>query len=135
VYLFSRKAITAAPGLPEMIIKAHAEAIKRFYDDKAFAIKSYIAYDKQPEADVARIYDLYKNGNIFDRVPYVLAPAIKAIVAQQVDPRIAADLKAFDFHKVVDNRTVEHLVKDGYFEKVFGDEVKAEEQRKAKLAF
>ena len=37
-------------------------------------MKSYIAYDKQPEADVARIYDLYKNGNIFDRVPYVLAP-------------------------------------------------------------
>ena len=89
----------------------------------------------QPEADVARIYDLYKNGNIFDRVPYVLAPAIKAIVAQQVDPRIAADLKAFDFHKVVDNRTIERLVKDGYFEKVFGDEVKSEEQRKAKLAF
>ena len=58
-----------------------------------------------------------------------------AIVAQQVDPRIAAGLKAFDFHKVVDNRTVERLVKEGYFEKLFGDAVKAEEQRKAKLAF
>ena len=77
VYLFARKAITANPKLPELIIKAHAEAIKRFYDDKAFAVKSYIAFDKQPEADVARIYDLYKNGNIFDRVPYVLAPAVK----------------------------------------------------------
>ena len=76
-----------------------------------------------------------KNGNIFDRVPYVLAPAVKAIVAQQVDPRIAADLKAFDFKKVVDNSTVERLVKDGYFEKLFGDEIKAEEQRKAKIAF
>ncbi len=135
VYLFSRKAITASPKLPEALIKAHAEAIKRFYDDKAFAVKSYIAFDKQPEADVARIYDLYKNGNIFDRVPYVLAPAIKAIVAQQVDPRIAADFKAFDFHKVVDNGTVSRLVKEGYFEQLFGAEVKAEEQRKAKLAF
>ena len=76
-----------------------------------------------------------KNGNIFDRVPYVLAPAIKAIVTQQVDPRIAADLKAFDFHKVVDNSTVARLVKEGYFEQLFGAEVKAEEQRKAKLAF
>ena len=123
------------PKLAESIIKAHAEAIKRFYDDKAFAVKSYIAFDKQPEADVARIYDLYKNGNIFDRVPYVLAPAIKSIVAQQVDPRIAADLKAFDFHKVVDNSTVERLVKEGYFEQLFGADVKAEEQRKAKLAF
>src|SRR4051812_1368187 len=134
VYLFSRKATTASPKLGEAIIKAHAEAIKRFYDDKAFAVKSYIAFDKQPEADVARIYDLYKNGNIFDRVPYVLAPAIKSIVAQQVDPRIAADLKAFDFHKVVDNSTVGRLVKEGYFDQLFGAEVKAEAQRKAKIA-
>ena len=105
------------------------------YDDKAFAVKSYIAFDKQPEADVARIYDLYKTGNIFDRVPYVLAPAIKSIVAQQVDPRIAADLKAFDFHKIVDNGTVGRLVKEGYFEQLFGADVNAEEQRKAKIAF
>jgi ABC-type nitrate/sulfonate/bicarbonate transport system substrate-binding protein len=135
VYLFSRKAVTANPKLGELVVKAHAEAIKRFYDDKAFAVKSYIAYDKQPEADVARIYDLYKNGNIFDRVPYVLAPAIKAIVAQQVDQRIAADMKAFDFHKVVDNSAIERLVKEGFFEKLFGPDVKAEEQRKATLAF
>ena len=66
-----KSAIAANPRLPEQIIKAHAEAIKRFYDDKAFAVKTYIAYDKQPEADVARIYDLYAKGNIFDRVPYV----------------------------------------------------------------
>ena len=39
------------------IIKAQAEAIKRFYDDKAFAVKAYIAYDKQDPADVERIYD------------------------------------------------------------------------------
>jgi ABC-type nitrate/sulfonate/bicarbonate transport system substrate-binding protein len=135
VYLFSRKAVTANPKLPELLIKAHAEAIKRFYDDKAFAIKSYIAYDKQPEADVARIYDLYKNGNIFDRVPYVLAPAIKSIVAQQADARIAADLKAFDFHKVVDNSVVDRLVTEGYFDKLFGGDIKAEEQRRKKLAF
>jgi hypothetical protein len=52
-----------------------------------------------------------------------------------VDPRIAADLKAFDFHKIVDNSTVARLVKDGYFEQLFGADVKAEEQRKAKIAF
>ena len=28
--------------LPELIIKAQAEAIKRFYEDKAFAVKAYI---------------------------------------------------------------------------------------------
>jgi len=36
---------------------------------------------------------------------------------------------------VVDNSTVARLVKEGFFEKLFGADVKAEEQRKAKLAF
>ena len=135
VYLFSKSAVTASPKLSEQIIKAHAEAIKRFYDDKAFAVKTYIGFDKQPEADVSRIYDYYKNGNIFDRIPFVLDPAVKAIVAQQVDPRLSADLKAFDFKKVIDNSVVARLVKEGYFQSVFGPGVKAEEQRKAALAF
>ena len=134
-YLFAKSALTANPKLGEQIIKAHAEAIKRFYDDKAFAVKTYIAFDKQPEADVARIYDLYQKGNIFDRVPYVLAPAVKAIITQQVDQRIAGDLKAYDFKKVIDNGTVARLVKEGYFEQLFGAGIKAEEQRKASIAF
>ena len=135
VYLFSKSAVSANAKLPEQIIKAHAEAIKRFYDDKAFAIKTYIAYDKQPEADVSRIYDAYKNGNIFDRVPFVLDDAVKAIIAQQVDPRLSADLKAFDYKKVIDNSVVARLVKEGYFQSVFGPGVKAEEQRRSALAF
>jgi ABC-type nitrate/sulfonate/bicarbonate transport system substrate-binding protein len=135
VYLFSRKATTDNPKLAESIIKAHAEAIKRFYDDKPFAVKAYIAFDKQPEADVSRIYDLYKKGDIFERVPYVMAGAVKATLAQQVDPRISADLKGFDFHKVVDNGVIDRLVKEGFFQQVFGPGVKAEEQSKAKLAF
>jgi ABC-type nitrate/sulfonate/bicarbonate transport system substrate-binding protein len=135
VYMFSKKAIAANPKLAESVIKAHAEAIKRFYDDKAFAIKAYQAFDKQPDADVSRIYDIYRNGNIFERVPYVLDAAVKSIVSQQVDPRLAADLKAYDFHKVIDNSVVARLVKEGFFEKLFGDSIKAEEQSKAKLAF
>src|SRR5262250_1847681 len=46
VYLFTRKTVSANPKLPEAIIKAHAEAIKRFYDDKAFAVKAYASNDK-----------------------------------------------------------------------------------------
>jgi ABC-type nitrate/sulfonate/bicarbonate transport system substrate-binding protein len=135
VYLFARKATTDNPKLAESIIKAHAEAIKRFYDDKAFAVKAYVAFDKQPEADVSRIYDLYNKGNIFERVPYVMAGAVKATLSQQVDQRIAADLKGFDFHKVVDNSVIDRLVKEGFFQQVFGPGVKAEEQSKATLAF
>ena len=135
VYMFSKKAIADNPKLAEQIIKAHAEAIKRFYDDKAFAIKAYQAFDKQPDADVARIYDLYRNGNIFERVPYVLDAAVKSIISQQVDQRIGNDLKSYDFHKVIDNSVIDRLVKEGFFEKLFGAGIKAEEQRKAKLAF
>ena len=134
-YMFSKKAIADSPRLPEQIIKAHAEAIQRFYSDKAFAVKAYIAYDRQPDADVARIYDLYQKGQIFDRIPYVMAPAVKAITEQQVDVRLARDLQSFDFKRVVDNSVVERLVKEGFFQKLFGAAVKAEEDRKAKLAF
>ena len=49
--------------MPELIIKAQAEAIKRFYDDKAFAVKAYIAYDKQDPADIGRIYDMIAKAN------------------------------------------------------------------------
>jgi ABC-type nitrate/sulfonate/bicarbonate transport system substrate-binding protein len=135
VYLFSRRAVTGNPKLPELIARAHAEAIKRFYDDKAFAVKTYIAYDRQPEADVARIYDLYQKGNIFERVPYVLGDAVRAIVAQQVDPRLAKDLKSFDFRRVVDNSAIDRLVKEGFFQQLFGAGIRAEEQKKASLAF
>jgi hypothetical protein len=35
----------------------------------------------------------------------------------------------------VDNSVVDRLVKEGFFQQVFGPGVKAEEQSKAKLAF
>ena len=39
-FLMKKTTIAASPRLPEQLIKAHAEAIKRFYDDKAFAVKA-----------------------------------------------------------------------------------------------
>lgn len=133
-YLLRKSRVKSDPGLPEKLIQAQAEAIKRFYDDEDFAVKAYEAYDKQPEADVRRIYDRYKQGNLFERVPYVLAGAVKSVIAQQSDERIAAQMKAFDFRTVVDNGTVDYLVRQGFFEKLFGPGIKAEETRKEKLA-
>ena len=52
-----------------------------------------------------------------------------------MDPRLAKDLKSFDFKRVIDNSVVERLVREGFFQKLFGAGVKAEEDRKAKLAF
>ena len=134
VYLFTRKTVVANPKLPEAIIKAQTEAIKRFYDDKAFAVKAYIAYDKQNQADVERIYDMLAKSNQLERVPYVVGPAVKSIM-DQANSESATQLKDFDPHKVVDNSLVDRLVKEGFFEKTFGPGIKSEQDRKSKVAF
>ena len=136
----------AAPATPaeERVELAEQKAAQAFqaYQEERFseAVALYIdAYNAAPSADilynVARIYDLYAKGNIFDRVPYVMDGAVKAIIAQQVDPRLSADLKAYDFHKVIDNGAVARLVKEGYFQSLFGPGIKAEESRKAGQAY
>jgi ABC-type nitrate/sulfonate/bicarbonate transport system substrate-binding protein len=134
-YLMKKTTVAANPKLPELFIKAHAEAIKRFYEDKKFAVDAYLAYDKQSPADVERFYDIYKKANLFDRVPYVLAGAVQSVIDQQSDPQLITLMKGYDYRKVVDNSVVDRLVKEGFFEKLFGPGVKAEEARKAKLAF
>lgn len=134
-YLTTRKTIASNPRFPEQLIKAHAEAIKRFYDDKAFAVKAYQAYDKQTTADVERFYDGYLKANVLERVPFVVKGAVQAVIDQQSDERLLAQMKAFDFGKVIDNSVVARLVKEGFFQKLFGPGIKAEEDRKGRLAF
>ncbi len=134
VYLFTKKTVAANPKIPELIIKAHAEAIKRFYDDKAFAIKAYLLYDKQQPADMERVYDMLAKTNSLERVPYVLDAPLKSIM-QQANEQAATQIRPFDMKKVVDNSVVDRLVKEGFFEKLFGSSVKAEQDRKAKASF
>jgi ABC-type nitrate/sulfonate/bicarbonate transport system substrate-binding protein len=134
VYLFTKATVAKNPKLPELIIKAHAEAIKRFYDDKAFAIKAYIAYDKQTEADVARIYDTNFKQNLLERIPYVMANAVIAIKKQAI-AQGTTQLQNFDLKAIVDNSAVDRLVKEGFFEKLYGTAIKAEIDRKSKMAF
>jgi ABC-type nitrate/sulfonate/bicarbonate transport system substrate-binding protein len=134
VYLFTKATVAKDPKLPEQLIKAHAEAIKRYYDDKAFAVKAYIAYDKQEAADIERIYDWNTQRNLMERIPYVLANAINAI-KEQADSQTATQIRNFDVSSVVDNSVVDRLVKEGYFEKLFGAGIKAEIDRKSGLAF
>jgi ABC-type nitrate/sulfonate/bicarbonate transport system substrate-binding protein len=134
MYLMKKSTVAANPKLPELLIKAHAEAIKRFYEDQAFAVQAYRVYDPQSREDVERFYEIYKKGNLFERVPYVMTAAFKSVIEQQSDPKMATLMKSVDYRKVVDNGVIERLVKEGYFEKLFGPAVKAEEDRKAKLA-
>jgi len=134
--LMKRSVVVADPNLPVKILEAQAEATKRFYDDKAFAVKTFLNYDKMAiPAEVERVYDLYAKPGAFERVPFVLSAAVKSVIAQQADPQIAATMKYYDFHRVIDNSYVDKLVKDGFFEKTFSASIKAEENRKAKEAF
>jgi ABC-type nitrate/sulfonate/bicarbonate transport system substrate-binding protein len=135
VYLFKKSVVTANPKLPEVLIKAHAEAIKRFYDDKAFAVKAYLVWDKQDQADIERVYDHYAKVNTYERVPYILTPAVEYILNHPSDAQVGAQMKAFNFRSVIDNTIVDRLVKDGFFEQLFGAGIKTEEERKAKLAY
>jgi ABC-type nitrate/sulfonate/bicarbonate transport system substrate-binding protein len=135
VYLFKKSAVAANPKLAEAMIKLHAEAIKRFYDDKAFAISAYLKWDKQDPADQERVYDHYAKVSSYERVPYILAAAVQYVLDHPADQRVGAQMKSFDFHKVIDNSIVDRLVKEGFFEHLFGPGIRAEEERKAKLAF
>ena len=134
-YVFKKSVIAANPKLPELLIKAQAEGIKRYYDDKAMAVKAYAVYDPQTQADVERLYDHDRKSESYERIPYVLAPAVQWIIEHQADPQIGARMKAYDFRKVIDNSVVERLVREHFFENLFGPSIKAEEDRKGKLAF
>jgi ABC-type nitrate/sulfonate/bicarbonate transport system substrate-binding protein len=135
VFLFKKTTVAANPKLPELLIRAHAEAIKRLYEDKAFAIKTYLAYNKEDPADVEKVYDRYTSSNVYERVPYILAPAVQYMIDHPADEQTGAQMKKFDFHSVLDNSIVDRLVKEGFFEQLFGPGIKAEEDRKSKIAF
>jgi ABC-type nitrate/sulfonate/bicarbonate transport system substrate-binding protein len=132
-YLVSK---TSTPELKEALIKAHAEAIKLIYENRDAAIKAYSAFDDKAKAeDMTRIYDLYTKSNGFERVPYVLRDAVQSVLDQQADAQIAQQMRAYDFKQVIDNSIVRRLVDQGFFRELFGDTIKAEEERKAALAY
>ncbi|MBV9508102.1 MAG: ABC transporter substrate-binding protein [Acidobacteriia bacterium] len=135
VYLFKKSLVAANPQLPELLIKVHTEAVKRFYDDKEFALKAYLKFTPEDRADLERVYDRYAKTNTFERVPYLTTAAVQYMISHPVDDQVGARMKNFDFHSVVDNAPVDRLVREGFFEKLFGPGIKAEEDRKAKQAF
>ena len=134
-YTMAKKDL-ADGALAEALIKAHAEAIKKFYEDKPAAIAAYLKYDPEANpADIDRTYDLYAKPQAFERIPYVLTGAVDSVVKQQSDPQLAEQMKGYDWKQVINNSIVDKLVKDGFFVQLFGDSVKAEQDRKGPLAF
>jgi ABC-type nitrate/sulfonate/bicarbonate transport system substrate-binding protein len=135
VYLFRKSTVAANPNLPELLMKAHAEAIKRFYDDKAFSVQAYTKYSPEDPGDVGRVWDRYSATNTMERIPYLSAAAVAYVIDHPPDEETAALMKKFDFRTVADQSPVDRLVREGFFEKLFGPGVKEEEARKAKTAF
>lgn len=135
VYLFKKTAV-ANNDIAERMIKAHAEATQRFYDDKKFAVDVYVKWDpSQTRADIERVWDVYSKMGVYERVPYVLAPAVKYILDHPADAQSAAAMRAYNWRTVIDNSVVDKLAKEGYFEKLFGAGIKAEQEAKRKQAF
>jgi ABC-type nitrate/sulfonate/bicarbonate transport system substrate-binding protein len=130
-YLFRREALTKERSTALAFMKAHAEAIKRFYEDKAYASEIMIKYGGTRNLDDAnRVYDLYKNARVLEPIPYALKGSVEAVVERQ-----SAELKGADLTRIVDNSLVDQLVREKYFEAVFGASIRDEQQRRQALAF
>ena len=134
-YVFKKSVVAANPKLPETLIKVFAEAIKRLYDDKAFALKAYLKFAPEDPGDLEKVYDLYTKSNTYERVPYISTAAVRYMIDHPVDERQGEKLREFNFKSVIDNSTVDRLIREGFFQKLFGPSIKEEEDRKAKLAF
>jgi ABC-type nitrate/sulfonate/bicarbonate transport system substrate-binding protein len=122
------------PDVPERVLRAQAEAIKRFYSDKEFAVAAYRKYDKAvSEADASRVYDSSVRVGIIDRIPLMQRVSADAVI-ERIGNDIPA-LKTFDFSQCIDNRPVRKLISEGFYEKIFGPEIKAEQDKLLKEAF
>jgi ABC-type nitrate/sulfonate/bicarbonate transport system substrate-binding protein len=130
-YLFRREALSKERATALAFIKAHTEAIKRFYDDKTIAAEIMIKYGgaKNTE-DAHRVYDLFKKARVLEPIPYALKASVEAVVERQ-----AQDLKGVDLAKVIDNSLIDQLVNEKYFEAVFGPSIRDEQRRKQAQAF
>lgn len=130
-YLFRREALGKQRTTALAFIKAHAEAIQRFYEDKAYATEIMIKYGGTRNTDDAnRVYELYKNARVLEPIPYVLKGSVEAVVERQ-----RAELKGAELARIIDNGLVDQLVKEKYFEAVFGASIRNEQQRKQAMAF
>lgn len=130
-YLFRRDALTKERPTAIAFIKAHAEAIKRFYDDKSFAAETMIKYGGAGNVeDANRVYDLFRKARVLESIPHALKGSVDAVVERQ-----SRELKGVDLSKTIDNSLVDQLVKEKYFETVFGSSIRDEQLRKQALAF
>jgi len=133
-YLFRRDTALTNRIVAEGFIKALAEAIKRFYDDKSFAMQVMMKYGGAKDMeDAGRVYNLFAKSRMFESIPYVLKGSVEGVIERQRQEQ--PYLKDFDFSKSVDNSLVDQFAREGFFERVFGPAIREEQQKKQALAY
>jgi ABC-type nitrate/sulfonate/bicarbonate transport system substrate-binding protein len=133
-YLFRRETVLNNRMVADGFIKAHAEAIKRFYDDRSLATQVMMKYGGAKDLeDAGRVYQLFASNRMFETIPYILKGSVEGVIERQRQDQ--PYLKDFDFSKSVDNSLVDQLVREGFFERLFGPGIKQEQQKKQALAF
>ncbi len=133
-YLFRRETAVNHRTVADGFIKAHAEATKRFYDDRSFAMQVMMKYGGAKDLeDAGRVYQLFAKNRMFEFIPYILKGSVAGVIERQRQDQ--PYLKDFDFSKSVDNSLVDQLVREGFFERLFGPGIKEEQQKKQALAF
>lgn len=120
VLLMRRRTVEQHPDLPQRLIRAHAEAVKRFYEDREFALAAHMVYDEQNVTDLGRVYEAYRTGDFLERVPWIGHDVVRAVIDGIVDPSVAARVQGFDYSELIDNSPVERLIGEGFFEDLFG---------------
>ncbi|MCY1555940.1 hypothetical protein D9M68_926450 [compost metagenome] len=90
-------------------------------------METFRAFDPQAkEQDVARLWDMYVGANAFNRVPTMRKTALQASIA-----RVAVDvpsIKSVSPQQYIDNSIVTRLAQSGFFEKLYGPSVLAEQR-------
>jgi ABC-type nitrate/sulfonate/bicarbonate transport system substrate-binding protein len=133
-YMFRRRVMTEQPQLIEAVLKAHAEAVKRFYDDKPFAMATIRKYAGiNDDAILSRLYDETVKSNVLERIPYVPARAVKGIIER--DKAQVPELATFDFRKVIRQDFIDRLADQGFYQQVFGPGIAAELADRRAAAF
>ncbi|MDB5569151.1 MAG: transporter substrate-binding protein [Hyphomicrobiales bacterium] len=132
-YMWRRKTVAEQPELVEAVLKAHAEAVKRFYEDKAFGMAVIQKYAKLEEKDLSRLYDETVAAKTFERIPYVPTAAVKDIIERNKDT--TPELATFDFRKAIDQTPIDKLVDSGFYEQLFGPGIKDEIARARAASF
>jgi ABC-type nitrate/sulfonate/bicarbonate transport system substrate-binding protein len=132
--VYKKSWVAQNPDAPERVLRAQGEAVHRFYTDKDAAIAAYKKYDPSvTQADLERVYANAVRVNIIDRIPLLQKIAGEAVVGR-IGPDIPA-LKTFDFGTIIDNKPARKMIDEGFFEKLYGPSIKAEQDARLKGAY